>query len=193
MWFWIKALIEPHMKKKKRIAFTITSWSPWQPWLSLHERLTECDLQWSFLWGRSWRLGIPANTMAGFSINMIICCRLPGRWTSTASGERLELYTRQQRGWMTTEYRRCTWPQMYTHHHIGEWRYLILIQKNDAGNVLAAVWTLFVHPFIVPNVKDQWLLSVTTYAEASKCDLFTLKFECLNEAGHRKRGWAPRE
>lgn len=117
-------------KKKKRIAFTITSWSPWQPWLSLHERLTECDLQWSFLWSRSWRLGIPANTMAGFSINMIICCRLPGRWTSTASGERLELYMRQQRGWMTTEYRRCTWPQMYTHHHIGEWRYLILIQKK---------------------------------------------------------------
>lgn len=96
----------PTEKKKRRIAFTITSWSPWQPWLSLHERLTECDLQWSFLWSRSWRLGIPANTMAGFSINMIICCRLPGRWTSTASGERLELYMRQQRGWVTTEYRR---------------------------------------------------------------------------------------
>lgn len=90
---------------ENRIAFKITSWSPWQPWLSLHERLTECDLQWSFLWSHSWGSGIPANTIAGFSINMIICCRLLGRWTSPASTERLESYMRQQRGWMMTQFR----------------------------------------------------------------------------------------
>lgn len=118
------------------------SWSPWQRWLILHESLTECDLQWLFFWGCNWGLVIPANTAAGFSINIIICCRLVGRWTSTAR-EKLKSYIRQQRGWMTMPFRQstntCTRPQtcMLTHHRKEGSRGTWCNTKEEASNLLA--------------------------------------------------------
>lgn len=123
----------------------------------------QCDLQWSFLRSHSRGLCIPANAMARFSINMIICCRLLGMWTSTASRVRLELtWDNSRGGWQHRKHRHthmamCVHTQTSGKQKTGIW----CNTQEDANSLFEALCTLLVWSFI--KCQGRLASSVTKY------------------------------